>query len=193
MQDQICSVFRASFLELRHLTSIWKKHLQDFLAALITSCLDYCNSVLSVWVRNRQVDFRGFRAVQHGLFWGTSARSQNITVKWTALVACNIPLRVQDRNFCVSPLRQYTPLLPFSFAQHGVSNVTHPSILKQEAFKTAKRNLKSCGERSFSFKVPSVWNSLLASLCVNGVCFAQCPVLQNDFSYLRSIHYTNYY
>ena len=51
MQDQISSVCRASFLELRRLAFI-RSNLSDrtsgrLVAALITSRLDYCNSVLA--------------------------------------------------------------------------------------------------------------------------------------------------
>ena len=51
MQDQISSVCRASFLDLRRLASI-RPYLSErtsarLVAALITSRLDYCNSVLA--------------------------------------------------------------------------------------------------------------------------------------------------
>ena len=51
MQDQISSVCRASFLALRRLASI-RPYLSErtsarLVAALITSRLDYCNSVLA--------------------------------------------------------------------------------------------------------------------------------------------------
>ena len=51
IQDQITSVCRASFLELRRLASI-RPYLSEstsdrLVAALITSRLDYCNSVLA--------------------------------------------------------------------------------------------------------------------------------------------------
>ena len=51
MQDQISSVFRASFLELRRFASILpylsERTSARLVAALITSRLDYCNSVLA--------------------------------------------------------------------------------------------------------------------------------------------------
>ena len=77
------------------------------------------------------------------------------SVEWTALAACQIPLRVQNDNFCILSLREHIPVLLFSFALHARIN-THPPTLKREAFE----KLKSFADRSFSFIAPSAWNSL---------------------------------
>ena len=65
MQDQISSVFRASFLELRRFASILpylsERTSARLVAALITSRLDYCNSVLG---RLQRVQNSATRLVQ---------------------------------------------------------------------------------------------------------------------------------
>ena len=71
------------------------------------------------------------------------------------MAACQIPLRVQNDNFCILSLREHIPVLLFSFALHARIN-THPPTLKREAFE----KLKSFADRSFSFIAPSAWNSL---------------------------------
>ena len=73
---------------------------------------------------------------------------------------------VQDCNFCVPSLRRYTPNLPFSasLCTYQTSRTLRSS--SEKLWKVPKRNLKSVGERSFSFIAPSVWNLLPAiSFC----------------------------
>ena len=53
----------------------------------------------------------------------------NTTAEWTPLAACEILLRIQDRNSCLLSLQQYASLLPFSFSLH-VSDFTHPPIIE---------------------------------------------------------------
>ena len=72
MQDAVSSVCRATFLELRSLASI-RPYLSirtsaRLVAALIISRLITATPSWPVCLRNRQVDCRGFRTVQHGLF-----------------------------------------------------------------------------------------------------------------------------
>ena len=56
------------------------------------------------------------------------------------------------------------PISPFGLALH-ISNITNTPILKRELVKIPKCNLIIiCGEHSFSFIAPSLWNLPPASL-----------------------------
>ena len=76
MQDPIISVCRASSVELRSLASI-RPYLSNstyarLVTALITSRLVIATQCWLVCLWNRQVDCRGVRTVQHGLFFFVS-------------------------------------------------------------------------------------------------------------------------
>ena len=168
MQEQIGSICRSCFLQLRRIASI-RSYLSAttcarLVTALITSRLDYCNSVLA-----------GLPAEQ-------ISRLQRVQNSAARLV-----LKKRKRDH-VTPLLKELHWLPVAFRIHYKLallayrhfNSTLPSYLStalctyqpsrilrsscEKLLKIPKRNMKSVGERSFSFTAPSVWNSLPASL-----------------------------
>ena len=93
----------------------------------------------------------------------TKVSSFNTTAAWTPLAACEIPLRIQDCNFCLLSLWQFTLLLlSVSLCMYQTSHTFQSS--NEKFSKIPKCNLKSVGHCSFSFLAPTVWNSLPASL-----------------------------
>ncbi|WP_419600785.1 reverse transcriptase domain-containing protein [Thiolapillus sp.] len=168
MRQHIDSVCRASFLELRRAATIRPYLSQSatarLVAAMIISRLDYCNSV-----------FAGLPADQ-------VARLQRIQNNAARLV-----MKKRKRDH-VTPLLKELHWLPVKFrCQYKIATLAYrhfegslPPYLssslctyepsrslrssKEKLLKIPKRNLKSFGERSFSFMAPSVWNSLPADL-----------------------------
>ena len=131
--DQISNVCRASFLELMRLGFIRpylsKKTSARLVAALITSRLDYCNSVLA-----------GLPAEQVGLLQrveNTAARlvlknqkRDYITPLLNELYCClwNSTANIGLKS-CLPSLRRYNSLIPFGFSLH-VSDLTNPPIFE---------------------------------------------------------------
>ena len=168
MQKHISSICCASFLELRRIASIWPYLSQSTAARLVVvmviSCLDYCNSV-----------FIGLPADQ-------IARLQQVQNNVARLV-----LKKRRRDH-VTPLLKELHWLPVKFrCQYKIATLAYrhfdgslPPYLSsslctyepsrslrssnEKLLKIPKRNLKSFGQRSFSFMAPSLWNSLPATL-----------------------------
>jgi hypothetical protein len=168
MHEQISSVCRASFLELRRIASI-RPYLTEcasarLVTALVTSRLDYCNSLYS------------------GLPMEQVCRLQRVQNSAARLV-----LKKRKRDH-VTPLLKELHWLPVKFrCQYKMATLAYrhfdgslPAYLSaslctyqpsrslrssnEKLLKVPKRNLKTVGERSFSFIAPLVWNSLPASL-----------------------------
>ena len=168
MQNQISSVCRAFFLKLRRLASI-RPYLSErtsarLVAALITSRLDYYNSVLA-----------SLPAEQIGRL----QRVQNS--------AARLVLKKRKRDH-ITPLLNELHWLPVKFrCEYKIATLAYrhfdgtlPSYLSaslctyqtshtfrssnEKLLKIPKRNLRSVGHRYFSFIAPTVWNSLSASL-----------------------------
>ena len=165
VQKHICC---ASFLELRRIASIRPYLSQSaaarLVAAMVISRLDYCNSV-----------FIGLPADQ-------IARLQRVQNNAARLV-----LKKRRRDH-VTPLLEELHWLPVKFrCQYKIATLAYrhfdgslPPYLSsslctyepsrflrssnEKLLKIPKRNLKSFGQRSFSFMAPSLWNSLPATL-----------------------------
>ena len=168
MQKHISSICCASFLELRRIASIRPYLSQSaaarLVAAMVISRLDYCNSV-----------FIGLPADQ-------IARLQRVKNNAARLV-----LKKRRRDH-VTPLLKELHWLPVKFrCQYKIATLAYrhfdgslPPYLSsslctyepsrtlrssnEKLLKIPKRNLKSFGQRSFSFMAPSLWNSLPATL-----------------------------
>ena len=94
MQQHVSSISRASFLDHRRVASVRLYLSQSaaarLVAAMVISCLDYCNSV-----------FTGLPADQIEKTKKTS--SHNTAPLITSLATHKIPLPVQDRDSCLPP------------------------------------------------------------------------------------------
>ena len=168
MQKHISSICCASFLELRRIASIRPYLSQSaaarLVAAMVISRLDYCNSVFI------------------GLPADHIARLQRVQNNATRLV-----LKKRRRDH-VTPLLKELHWLPVKFrCQYKIATLAYrhsegslPPYLSsslctyepsgslrssnEKLIKIPKRNLKSFGQRSFSFMAPSLRNSLPATL-----------------------------
>ena len=136
MQNQISSVCRASSLELRRLTSI-RPYLSErtsarLVAALITSRLDYCNSVLA-----------GLPAEQIGRLQRVQNNAARLVLKKRKRDPITpllnelhwLPVKFRfEYKIATLAYRHFDCtffLLPFSFSLH-VSDFTHPPVLERE-------------------------------------------------------------
>ena len=156
------------FLDLRRIASIRQYLSQSaaarLVAAMVISRVDYCNSV-----------FIGLPADQ-------IARLQRVQNNATRLV-----LKKRRRDH-VTPLLKELHWLPVKFrCQYKIATLAYrhfegslPPYLSsslctyepsrslrssnEKLLKIPKRNLKSFGQRSFSFMAPSLWNSQAATL-----------------------------
>ena len=156
------------FLELRRIASIRPYLSQSaaarLVAAMVISRLDYCSSV-----------FIGLPADQ-------IARLQRVQNNAARLV-----LKKRRRDH-VTPLLKELHWLPVKFrCQYKIASLAYrhfegslppylssslctyepsrsPRSFNEKLLKIPKRNLKSFGQRSFSFMAPSFWNSLPATL-----------------------------
>ena len=164
MHEQISSVCRASFLELRRIASIRQYLSHDTAArlvnALVTSRLDYCNSVLAglpveqiSWLQ--RVQNSAARLVMK------KRKRDHITPVLRDLHWLPVKFRWQFK-LAILAYRHFEGTLPSYLS--GVLCTYHPSrslrSSNERLLKVPKRALKTVGERSFSFLVPSVWNSL---------------------------------
>ena len=164
MQKHISSVCCASFLELRRIASI-RPYLSQSAAARLVAAM----------VISRSSVFIGLPADQ-------IARLQRVQNNVARLV-----LRKRRRDH-VTPLLKELHWLPVKFrCQYKIAALAYchfdgslPPYLSsslctyepsrslrssnEKLLKIPKRNLKSFGQRSFSFMAPSLWNSLPATL-----------------------------
>ena len=167
MQKHISSICCASFLELQRITSI-RPYLSQSAAArlvvaVVISHLDYCNSVFI------------------GLPADKIARLQRVQNNAAQ------PVKKRRRDH-VTPLLKELHWLPVKFhCQYKIATLAYrhfdgslPPYLSsslctyepsrslrssnEKLLKIPKRNLRSFGQRSFSFMAPSLWNSLPATL-----------------------------
>ena len=157
---------RASFLKLQ-----WAALIRPYLsqsatarlvAAMIISCLDYCNSVFAglpadqvarlqriqnnaarfVWKKENEITLYLFSKNFTGYLWNSAASIRSRL--WPIAISKGLYLRI---------------------FLHPSATMNHLDVSElQKLLKIPKRNLKSFGEHSFSFMAPSVWNSLPADL-----------------------------
>ena len=168
MHDQISSVCRAAFLELRRIASIRQYLSQDsatrLVNVLIASRLDYCNSILAGLPaeqisRLQRVQNSAARLVMK------KRRRDHITPVLRDLHWLPVKFRWQFK-LAILAYRHFEGTLPTYLSD--VLCIYQPSrslrSSNEKLLKVPRRSLKSAGERSFSFMAPSVWNSLPVSV-----------------------------
>ena len=156
MQKHISSICCASFLELRRIASIRPYLSQSaaarLVAAMVISRLDYCNSV-----------FIGLPADQIDRI--EKRRRDHVTPLLKELHWLPVKFRCQYKIATLA-YRHFEgslpPYLSSSLCTYEPSRSLRSS--NEKLLKIPKRNLKSFGQRSFSFMAPSLWNSLPATL-----------------------------
>ena len=164
MQKHIGKICQAAFLELRRISTLRPYLSESATARLVNACItsriDYCNSLLA-----------GLPDVQ-------ISRLQSVQNSAARLI-----LRKKKRDH-VTPLLKQLHWLPVSFRwqyklavfayQHFEKSLPHylsctlhayqpPRSLRSSCGKRLdppRRNLKTMGERAFSFQAPKVWNAL---------------------------------
>ena len=166
MKNQISSVCRAAFLELRRIASIRqflsRKATAILINAFITSRLDYCNSVLAGLPseqisRLQRVQNSSARLVMR------KRRRDHITPVLKELHWLPVNYRIQFKIATLA-FRHFDGSLPayLSLCTYQSSRTLRSS--NEKLLKVPRRNMKTVGERSFSFIAPSVWNALPVSL-----------------------------
>ena len=166
----------SAFLELRRITSIRQYLSQDattkLVNALITSRLDYCNSVLAGLPLEQISRLQRVQNSAARLVMKTRKRDHITPVlrdlHW-------LPVRFRWRfKLAILAYRHFEGTLPSYLS--GVLHTYQPSrslrSCSEKLLKVPKRTLKTAGERSFSFLAPTVWNSLPASVR-NQSCLGQ--------------------
>ena len=131
---------------------------------MIISRLDYCNSIFAGLPADQVARLQQSRTTRHGLLW----KKEN-----------EITLHLSSKNFTGLPVKfrcQYKiTTLAYRHFEGSLPPYLSSSLCTYEPFRSLrsskeklliipKRNLKSFGERSFSFMAPSVWYSLPADL-----------------------------
>ena len=155
-----------SFEEPHQLDRISPKVLQDLFTAIIIFHLDYCNSVFTGLpadqiARLQQIQNNAARLVMK------KRKRDHVTplLKLKELHWLPVKFRCQYKIATLA-YRHFEgslpPYLSSSLCTYEPSRSLRSS--KEKLLKIPKRNLKSFGERSFSFMAPSVWNSLPADL-----------------------------
>lgn len=168
MQEHIGSVCRASFLELRRIASI-RRYLSTsasakLVSAMVTSRFDYCNSILAGLPaeqisRLQRVQNNAARLVFK------KKKNDHVTTLLKELHWLPIKFRIQFK-IAVLAYRHFDgslpPYLSDALCTYQPSRSLRSSV--ERLLKIPKCNLKTAGNRSFSFVAPSIWNSLPTSL-----------------------------
>ena len=167
-QDHISSVCRAAFLELRRISSIRRYLSKDatakLVSAMITSRLDYCNSILC------------------GLPAGQISRLQHIQNSAARLVLLKkkrdhvtpllkelhwLPLtfRIDFKMACLA-FKHFDGTLPPYLSRTLTTYCPSRSLRSssEKLLKVPKFNLKTAGQRSFQYLAPTIWNNLPSDL-----------------------------
>jgi hypothetical protein len=168
MQDQISSVCRACFLELRRVASLRpflsKDAATKLVSATVISRLDYCNSTLiglpgEQIARLQRVQNSAARLVLR------KRKRDHVTPLLRELHWLPVKARCQYK-IAVLAYRHFdgslAPYLSSSLCTRKASRALRSS--NEKRLIVPARNLKSAGERAFSFAAPSLWNSLPVSL-----------------------------
>ncbi len=168
-QQQISSVCRICYLELRRISAIRHYLSEDvtkkLLCAFVLSRLDYCNSLLAgcpkyllsklqkVQNNAARLIFRTTRSAHvtpmlHSLHW--LPIEQRIEYKLSLL--CFKIISHQAPIYLSELLHLYTP-------SRQLRSSTDTRVFRIPSFRT-----KSCGQRSFSYQAPVIWNQLPVSV-----------------------------
>ena len=168
MRDQISSTCRACFLELRRIASIRSclsgSACAKVVAALIISRLDYCNSSL---IGLSDEDLYRLQRVQNCAARLISGKHKRDHISPVLRELHWLPVKHRCQyKMAVLSYRHFDGSLPVYLSQ-SLTTYSPSRTLRSSAeklLKLPKFNLKSVGERSFSFQAPRVWNSLPSSL-----------------------------
>ena len=164
MQDHIGDVCRKAFFHLRRIALI-RPYLSEsatarLVTALISSRLDYCNSVLTGLPADQINRLQRVQNCAARLVLRKNRR-EHITPLLFQLHWLPIKFRIQFK-IAIFAYRFFENSLP-SYLSAALT-AYHPSrSLRSSAeklLKVPKFSLKTVGHRSFSYSAPSVWNSL---------------------------------
>ena len=169
MHDQISSICRASFLELRRIASIRKylstKATARLVQAMVISRLDYCNSILTGLPKDELKRLQRIQNNAARLVYKKKKRD-HITPLLRELHWLPVEFRCQFK-ICTFAYRCFDGFLP-SYLSDALTIYKPSRSLRSACEKllvvTPPFNLKTVGERSFSYLAPILWNSLPVSL-----------------------------
>ena len=168
MRQHIHSVCRTSFLELRRAASIRPYFSQSatarLVAAMVISRLDYYNSVFAGLpadqvARLQRIQNNATRLVMQ------KRKRDHVTplLKELHWLSVKFRCRCKIATLAYRHLRRVFTYVSFFIPLH-LRTISVSPIFKRKLLKIPKQNLKSFGERSFSFMAPSLRNSLPADL-----------------------------
>ena len=169
MQKHISSICCASFLELLRIASIRPYLSQSaaarVVAAMVISRLDYCNSVFIGLPEDQIARLQRVQNNATRLVLKKRRTRDHVTPPVKELHWLPVTFRCQYKIATLA-YRHFEgslpPYLSSSLCTYEPSRSLRSS--NEKLLKIPKRNLKSFGQRSFSFMAPSLWNSLLATL-----------------------------
>ena len=158
---------------------------QDLLRQWSYPALIIATRFSQVYQQTRSLGYSRCRITRHGSWLKKKkeekkkTRSRNTASQGTSLGTSKIPLSVQDCNSCLPPFwRVFTSYLSSSLCTYEPSRSIPSS--NEKLLKIPKRNLKSFGQRSFSFMAPSLWNCLPDTL-------RNVPTLSQFKSHLKKL------
>ena len=168
VQKYISSICCVSFLELRHITSVQPYLSQSaaarLVAAMVISCLDYCNSVF-IGLPADQI--ARLQWVQNNAAWLVmkKRRWDHVTLLPKELHWLPVKFRFQYKIATLA-YHHFEGSLPLYLSSSLCTYESSRSLQSsnEKLLKIPKWNLKSFGQYSFSFMAPSLWNSLPATL-----------------------------
>ena len=168
MHDHISSICRASFLELRRISSI-RRYLSTaaaakLVSAMVTSRLDYCNSILAGLPND---EIKRLERVQNSAarLVMRKKKSDHVTPLLYELHWLPVKFRCQYK-ICTLAYRHFEGTLP-TYLSNVLSTYEPSRALRssnKKLLKIPRCELKSAGERSFGYLAPHLWNSLPISL-----------------------------
>ena len=168
MHDQISSVCRACFFDLRRISSIRSYLSKDaamkLISATILSRLDYCNSTL-IGVSEGQLE--RLQRVQNSAARLVLRKKKRDHVTPMLKELHWLPVKARYKyKIAVLAYRHFdgslAPYLSATLCTRRPSRTLRSS--NENRLVVPRRNLRSAGERTFSFAAPVFWNSLPASL-----------------------------
>ena len=164
MHDHISNICRSCFLELRRIASIRSflsiSSCNRLVTAFILSRLDFCNSVLFGLPKE---EICRLQRIQNSAARLTlqKRKQDHVTPLLRELHWLPVQFRLEYK-LAVLTFRHFEETLP-SYLANALHTYTPSRSLRSsyaKQLKVPKVNLKSCGQRSFSFCGPTVWNAL---------------------------------
>lgn len=172
MHNHISNICRVSFLELRRIASI-RRYLSTpaaakLVSAMVTSRLDYCNSILAGLPSN---EIKRLEKVQNcaARLVMKKKKRDHVTPLLHELHWLPVEFRCQFK-ICTLAYRYFEGTLP-PYLSDTLSEYVPPRALRstrEKLLRIPKCNLKTAGERSFCYLAPRLWNSLPVSLREKG-------------------------